>query len=90
MTRARKPVAAARKPRQERIMVSDVTAIAERFWTDLEALAARATPDHRASVIALGLAHLGRQMGDRAQIFMQAAAGAEEAHRSIGDSRRPA
>lgn len=66
--------------RQRRVMVSEITDLAERFWADLDALAARAEPDQRANVLTLGIAAVGHRLCDRAQPLILAAVGVEAEH----------
>jgi hypothetical protein len=73
MSTTRKPP----HPRHRPIMLHEVAAIADRFWAELDALAARATPDQRTNVITLGIAAIGHRLGERAQVLIVAAAGVE-------------
>jgi len=74
---------AAMKPpggRGKAVTLSEVTGIADRFWTDLDALADRAEPDQRATVITLGIAAVGQRLCDGAQALLMAAVKVQAEH----------
>jgi hypothetical protein len=66
--------------RGKAVTLSKVTGIADRFWTDPDALAARVDPDQRTSVMTVSIAAVGRRLYDRAQALVLAAVKVQAEH----------